>query len=346
MIDTLIFSKTDFILCEVRVPSSYPQSQTHSGIAYWGGKLYLTCSPFPAKKLSRLGGYWQAFLQKISGGQLGKPIDAERFENPILYSAALSGSEPPVFFEPESPFPLMDTPKPIYGLPAYNSDPDIFIEDGEVYILNRTYYRRPLTNGKFEKEILISLIRGTVDENGYHYNTISEFKRTTDSFISPCLTKYKGEYLLTHLETNSAINGHSFDGLFIQKSQTVEGLRENGAISKVEIESDDLLPWHMSVFTYKDRLFTVIACVKKGDTSHIWQMLGAFDENLTFLKIFPRPLTDYNSYRGAAIVVNGEFVLYSTTLNDKVKGSRAVDGRDIIMAKMPMEKLFKELKLE
>ena len=335
-----IFYKKDFYLCNVKVPDGYPQSQTHAGIALYRGRFYLTCSPYPVKKYSRLVAHCISLLQMVSSGRWGKMIDAEKFENPMLYVGASENGVPPTVFEPLYPFPLIDTPLPVYGMPAYNSDPDVFIEDGNVYILNRTYYRRPTIKGANEREVIISLIRGSVIDNSFHLIDISEFKKSSYSIISPCLIKYRDNYLFMYLETNSAIDGHSFDGLYMQQSGTIFGLKGEIENKKIDIESGNFLPWHMSLFTYKERLFAIVVCVEKGDNSHLWQMLGEFDEDLTRLRIFPKPLTDYNSYRGAAIVVNGEFILYTSTLNDKVQGSKSVDGRDIIMARINMDYLL------
>lgn len=335
-----IFEKKDFTLCNLPVPDGYPQSQTHAGIACYDGRFYLTCSPYPVKKFTWISAHWYALLQKISGGRWGRIPDAEKFENPMLYIGDGDYGNPAVNFIPLEPFPLMPTPMPVFGLPAYNSDPDIFIEEGDVYVLNRTYYRRTSENGESVKEVLISMIKGKVDNLGYHFGTISEFKRSNDSLISPCLTKYQEKYLFTWLETNSAIDGHSFEGLYMQQSDTIDGLKGGSATTKIEIASGDLLPWHMSLFIYEETLFAIVACVKRGDISHIWQMMGEFNADLSELTIYQRPLTDYNSYRGAAIVVNGDFILYTTTLNDNVRGSKSVDGRDIIMTKMNIGKII------
>lgn len=330
---TPIFSKKDFVLCNVPVPKGYPQSQTHAGIAYHNGRFYLTCSPYPVKKYSRLGSHWLSLLRKVSSGHWGKILDAEKYENPMLYVGVREKEVPPTTFEPLYPFPLMDTPLPIYGMPAYNSDPDIFIEDDIVYILNRTYYRRPSEKGANEKEVLVSLIRGYLNNNSFQLIDISEFKKSSDSLISPCLIKYRGKYIFMSLETNSAIDGHSFDGIYMQQSDTIQGLKSELEKQKIIVKSRNLLPWHMSLFCHDDRLFAIVACVEDGDKSHIWQMLGEFNQDLSVLTIFSRPLTDYNSYRGTACVIDDSmFVLFSTTLRDKINKSKSIDGRDIIMA--------------
>lgn len=340
-----IFNKKDFALCNVRVPVGYPQSQTHAGVAYYDGIYYLTCSPYPARKYSWLKLHWFSLLRRVSLGRRGKMIDAEKYENPMLYIGYGKEGVPPISFEPLQPFPLMDTPAPIYGMPAYNSDPDIFIEDGYIYILNRTYYRRHSECKVDNKEVVISLIRGSINENGFRLMEVSEFKKSNASLISPCLIKFRGKYLFMSLETNSAIDGRTFDGIYMQQSDTIPGLKRELEKKKITVTSKDYLPWHMSLFIYDDRLFAIVACVVAGDKSHIWQMLGEFDQDLTMLTIHPKPLTDYNSYRGAAIIDQyDQFHLYSTTLNDKVHGSKSVDGRDIIVASRPMKEVLNELK--
>lgn len=341
-----LFEKKNFILCNVPVPTDYPQSQTHAGIAYHNGRFYLTCSPYPVKKYTWLSAHWFVLLQKISNGRWGQIPDAEKYENPMLYMGDSNNECSPVVFTPIEPFPLLETPKLKYGLPSYNSDPDIFIENGKVFILNRTYYRRPSTMDNAQREVIISLIEGRITEHGYHFMGVSEFKKSSQSFISPCLIKYKSKYLFASLETNSFNDGVTFEGLYIQMAETIDGLRIPTESVKVKIDGGDLLPWHMSLFTYSERLFAIITCVVKGDRSRAWQMLGEFTLDLSLLKIYPRPLTDYNSYRGAATVVDGRFVLYSTTLHEKIQGSKSIDGRNIIMASMSMENLLQRLRQE
>ena len=74
-------------------------------------------------------------------------------------------------------------------------------------------------------------------------------------------------------------------------------------------------------------------------------MFGEFNEDLTELVIYPTPLTDYNSYRGAAVVRDdGVFVLYSTVLWEHIKGSKSVDGRDVILAQCAFSDLLNRIK--
>ena len=166
------FKKEDFILCDVPVPEGYPQSQTHAGIAIYNGKFYLTCSPYPLKKYSRLQIYAKLSLQKLTFGKLGQFIDADSYENPLLYEGIDNGGKPPFKFRLLQPAPLMERPQKIEGVQSYNSDPDIFVEDDTFYILNRSYYRSKDASKHTNQKALISLIEGGIRSVVFSVNHI------------------------------------------------------------------------------------------------------------------------------------------------------------------------------
>lgn len=339
-----IFRRDEFTLCDVPVPKGYPQSQTHSGIATYAGRFFLTTSPYPVIKYSKIERYLRVCFRKITRGRLFKPVIGEQYENPCLYVGDISHSIFPSVFMPMTTRPLMQTPERYYGLPAFNSDPDIFIEDGIIYILNRSVFRTEILAKEYQSITRIYLIKGIVD--GLRFKQIGNqlIKEWDKPYASPCLTKYRDEYIFTYLDTNSAIDGETFNGLYIEKMSGLSELEKPKRVYKVEVEAGDLLPWHMSLFHYDGRLYTIIACVLKGDkTKKIWQMLGEFNENLSRLKVYPHPLTDYNSYRGAACVNNqGVFGLYSTTVHERIPGSKSVDGRDVVLASMPFSEVLRK----
>lgn len=340
--DKPVFRKEDYTLCDVPVPKGYPQSQTHSGIAIYNGKYYLTASPYPEIKCGRWKAYLRIAIQKLSMGNFCR--NGEYYENPCLYVGVSSKTEEvPVRFRPLQPFPLMNTPKPLNGLPAYNSDPDIFIDNGEVFVLNRSIFRTSKQPEYLGCVTNITLIKGVLNDEQYVYKGKDIIKEWGKPYASPCLTKYREKYIFTYLDTNSAIDSETFNGLYVQQLNHIEELKSNTLYSKVKVKCDDFLPWHMSLFQHGDILYTIIACVKKKDkTRKVWQMLGKFKEDLSELKIFPVPLTDYNSYRGTACVRgDGMFILYSTTVFENIVGSSSVDGRNIIVAQMPFEKVLK-----
>lgn len=329
-----IFDRCEFALCEVPVPKGCPQSQTHSGIAMRGGKFYLTTSPYPERRDGRWRTYARVALRKLSMGLLCKL--GELYENPCLYVGAIeNSSDIPVRFQPLQPFPLINTPKSLNGLLAYNSDPDIHIEGDRVYILNRSIFQTTKLPEYQGCDTKIYLITGNLNNNGqYNPDRIDLIKEWNMPYASPCFTKYKGKFIFTYLDTNSAIDAETFGGLYLQRLASIEELKSQQQYIKVNVKSNGLLPWHMSLFQYEGTLYSIVACVKKGDISRkVWQMLGQFSDDLTELKIFSTPLTDYNSYRGSACVrEDGLFILYSTTVCENIKGSKAVDGRNVIVA--------------
>jgi hypothetical protein len=339
-----IFSKEQFTLCEVPVPEGYPQSQTHSGVAYGGGKFYLTSSPYPVVKK------WKArfrhLMQIISNGRLYKKRP-ESFENPCLYIGMSETSMPPVRFCPMTNNPLMSTPDNYYGLPSYNSDPDVFYEGGKLRILNRSFFRTKIyKDGRSCDSITrIYLLEGIVDGNKFKLTRNTLIREWDKPFLSPCLTKFKGRYIFTYLDTNSAIDGMTFNGLYYSSYHSLNEICDAIECKRVSVKSGNYLPWHMSLFPHNDKLFSIVACVEKGKKDTIWQMLGEFNDELSELTIYPTPLTDYNSYRGAACVnEQGMFVLYSSTLHEHIQGSKSVDGRDIVMANMPFSELLDKIK--
>lgn len=341
-----VFNKESFTLCEVPVPKGYPQSQTHSGIAFYAGRYYLTTSPYPVVKYSKFVKYFRIGVRKLSHGWLFKPIIGEKYENPCLYVGDVVNSGFPTKFIPMTTHPLMETPERHYGLPAFNSDPDIFIEDGIFLILNRSVFRTRILEKGYESITNIYLIKGIAEGDRFKFMSNHLIKEWDKPYASPCLTKYKSEYVFTYLDTNSGNDGETFNGLYIEKLDDIVDLKKQNVTQKVAVDSSHLLPWHMSLFHHEGKLYTIIACVEKGDKSRkIWQMLGEFNDDLSKLTVFPRPLTDYNSYRGAAYVNDqGIFVLYSTTVHERVRGSQSVDGRDVVMANKPFGELLIEIK--
>ncbi len=341
-----IFAKEQFKLCIVPVPSDYPQSQTHCGVAEVDGKIVMTTSPYPAIKYSRFLLLCIVFiskLRKIIG--LKKIVNAESYENPCIYISEKKDNES-TRFKLMQERPLMECPDPYYGYPAFNSDPDVFAEDQTVYVLNRAVYRTKVGKKRedIKYNIRLYLITGIVDGDKFRLQNIEllrdDFER---KIISPCLTKYKGRYVLFELETESYNDGKTFEGLFYQSFDNIEKVTEDVEWKKIEVESDDYLPWHMSVFSNEGLLYAVVACIKIGTGHRCYQMLGRFSEDLKVLKIYKTPLTDYMSYRSSAIVKDEQFLLYNAVVREKIKGSKSVDGRDILMAKMNFSLLIQTL---
>lgn len=337
-----IFSRRDFSLCIVPVPKGYPQSQTHVGVAKIKDGIVMVSSPFPNIKRSKLHAYFRIGLRKLSLGVLYNEKPGEYYENPCIYINA-DYKHPYKEFRLLQSRPLMEPLDPFYGLPAYNSDPDVYIEGDCIYVLNRCIYRTRLTpeRERDEYDIRIFLIKGILTDGKYKYISTNLFKETTDLIVSPCLTRYKDKYIYMSLWTNSYNDGESFEGLRFISSNNIHGLHKNEDWEEIHIDVKEWIPWHMSLFNYKEKLYSIIACVKRGQPHRCYQMLGVFDDDLKYLKIYSKPLTDMHSYRGAAYVdKKGQFILYNTTVYEKIKSGKSVDGREIVMASMQFEKLL------
>lgn len=346
MRDEIVFQKDDFTLCNVAVPKGYPQSQTHAGIALYNGRYILTTSPYPSVRYCKWRAYLRQAIYRLSFGTIFKSIRGEYFENPLIYVGS-SESDPATDFHLMQDRPLMECPDSYYGLPAFNSDPDIFVDGDVVNVLNRAVYRVEVSDGTmpYKYEIRLFLIQGIVDGNKFKFYKNELLKEYYNRmFVSPCFLKFKGKYILTGLDSNSYNDGKTFNGLFYVGGETIDDIRSNEDWKKIEVNLPGFLPWHMSIFAYNDKLYSVIACVKKGVIARCWQFLGEFSEDMASMRVYSTPLTDYQSYRSAACVTDsGEFVLYNTTVHEKIRGGTSVDGRDILMAHMPFAKLLNRL---
>lgn len=337
-----VFNQADFCLCSVPPPCGYPQSQTHVGVWEKEGVVFITSSPFPSIKRPAWVSYLRAGINKLSFGRFCKYIRGEFYENPLLYSS-VDG----IHFSLVQSKPLMDTPDPYYGLPAFNSDPDLYVEDNVLSVLNRVIFRSKYNkiDNRYEYVIRLYLIQGLLDEGRFKMVSTKLIKEFNELSVSPCLTKYNGTYFLFQLYTNCYNDGISFNGLRFLNSNTIKGVECENEWNTVSVEAGDFIPWHMSVFNYKGTLFSIVACVKKGQPQRCWQMLGEFDRELSTLKIYPKPLSDYNSYRGAAYISEyGIFNLYTTTVGERIKGGKSVDGREVLLAQKPFEQLLEELR--
>ena len=339
-----VFSKTDFTVCAVPVPRGYPQSQTHVG-AFLNeeDRVFLTSSPFPCRKESLLYIYFKAIMRKLTRGVLFPIIPGETYENPLLYIQVDNSF---CDFKLMQSRPLMEQPDPYYGLPSFNSDPDLFIEGNRIFVINRSIFRTRLTPGMNRDDYVIRhyLIQGIIDKDKFKYFSTELFYESDVLSVSPCLTKYKESYVYTNLYTNCYNDGSSFDGLKYKKGNTLKATLSSDVWYDVVVDTTNYIPWHMSLFVYKGKLYSIVCCIKRGFDHYCYQMLGVFNDNLSNLFIYEHPLTNYNSYRGSAFVSSdGIFHLYSTTVNEKIKDGNSIDGREVIYASMPFDSLLNKL---
>lgn len=340
-----IFTLSDCSFCDVPVPKGYPQSQTHAGVAIDKyGVVYLTTSPFPAISYSRIQVYWRSALRRLTNGVLPKEL-GEKYENPMIYVSADIYNESPCSFIPFRGNPLSNTPPCLFGFPSFNSDPDIYIEDEYAYILNREVLRTaPWGTPNAKPFIRICLFKFDI-HSGINYISSKYIKEDFGNYTSPCLFKYRDNYHLLYLETNSYNDGGECR-CYILSSETLDGKFNNPR--EINIVCKSFTPWHISVFNYRDITYAIVACIKKEIPGRCYQMLGVFDKELSVLNIYNKPLLSIPSYRGAAYVSpkTDNFVLYSTTVGYKDKKTKSVDGRDVVMCKRNFKSLLNELEHE
>ena len=219
-------------------------------------------------------------------------------------------------------------------------------ENGYIYVINRSIYRTKLTPGmhRDEYEIRLYLIYGMIDDDRFKYLGTKMISESTELSVSPCLTNYNGKYILMQLYTNCYNDGVSFDGLKYQTYDKIEDVGTNVVRKTIQVNIDKYIPWHMSLFHYEGGLYAIISCVQKGIDHKCYQMLGRFTTDLNRLTIFDKPLTDYNSYRGAAYINSeGDFCLYSTTVNEKIKYGYSIDGREVIYAHKRFQEILNKM---
>lgn len=345
-----VFDRSDFQLCDVPVPKGYPQSQTHAGVAFNGVKFYLTTSPYPGPDY----GVWEWRIMRMvrimSFGKLCKIPNGEHFENPCIYVGEKDVVGAPVQFELMQRTALMETPEEFNGLPSYNSDPDIYIEGDIIYVMNRSVIRTKIyeDHRPYDFDTRIYLMKGKDENKRFKLLSCNLVREGQDPYVSPSLVKLQGKYIVGYLDNRMEGSGVVFNNLYLSSANVIEEAIRSKYRYPIEVTSGNMIPWHISLFVQDETLYAIVTCVKKGDVSlKMWQMLGVFDKELKKINIFPRPLTDLNSYRGSAIVDNeGMFVLYTPTVHEKIVGSKSIDGRDILVATKKFEDILSQVKYE
>lgn len=340
-----IFKKSDFSLCRVPVPKGYPQSQTHVGVTIVSDRVLMTSSPYPVIKDTWFSARFKALIRKVTNNKIYSTlVPADYYENPCVYISDGMLPSLQTNFVPMREKPLMEAPEHYYGYPAYNSDPDVFEKDGIIYVINRPVFKTSVNKDDTYTSInRIYILECIVENLKIKVLKAELFKEYSNRVMaSPCLTYLNDGYILMSLETNSYNDGKTFSGLYRLKSSTLSDLKTNENWELINVESD-YLPWHMSVFQYEGVLYSIVACIEKGKPERCIPMLGVFDKNLLNLKIYKTPLSDYNSYRGDAVVKDGVFYFYNTTVHEKLDGSSSVDGRDVIVTSCKFSELLKTL---
>lgn len=338
-----IFKKKDFILCDVPAPIGYPQSQTRCGLAIYNGRILLSSSPYPEEADIRKRAI-KKVLRILTKGRLGNLINGEYFENPCLYEGIKNEEDIPIKFVPLADNPLMPTPPKYKGIPSFCSDPQVFVDNDKVCVFNRIIRREPIqSNGTVKYHYLTDIykIDGELNKGSFIITDINIFRQFSTPCISPTIIRFREWYYFMYVDSNSYNDGETFGSFYFIKSKTLEGLKTEKVVHRIQFEQDSLLPWHFSLFEYKDKLYAIVACVERGIKKRCIQMLGVISDDIENLRLYEHPLTTMNSYRSAAMVLDdGRFVLYNATVNEFYNNDKSVDGRNIVMANMLFDEML------
>ena len=318
-----VFRRSEFELCVLSNPSGYPISFTHAGIAYSKDgynnyHYFLSQSPYP------------------SGN--------DDYENPCFYYAnARDGNLPPIEWNAFSGNPLQEDPGN-----GYNADPDILFFNGDLYLGNRPYIRKPsrqwvnmqkctIVNNSFSFGEPVTLYSTeTIPANfGYPQNYLT-------TFVSPALIPYGNKVRAYHLVTNSYNDASRCRNLVIMEGEDL--ITENNfAFLKYGSILGNVEPWHIDVFSHGGKLYAILACIADSIAGNCYNYLAVSDDWENF-RIYDRPLTDIKSYRSSAFVRDdGMFILYLATLNYKPAGNVTQDGRNILCAYRSFEDVLNEV---
>lgn len=330
-----VFEDNDFELCTLPLPKEYPNSWTHASVEYVkdsvnGYQYFFACTPYPNYN--------------------------DKYENPMFYYAnARNGNIPPKDFIAYSGNPLQEVPDG-----GYNSDPDVAYLDSFLFVLNRIYIKHRaekatiqkcrVTEGVFNFDSPVLIYDS--EQNPKHFG-LGDY---TPTLISPSIIKYKNELRCYQLATNSYNDNSDCKGLIVMKGNN-PNLDHSFSLEKIgKIDMPECAkPWHIDVFQYQGKLYAII-CAYIHPNKYILkipflrrfylkeryciQYLAVSNDGINF-KAYKKPLTSINSYRSSAFIrEDGMFVLYISTLAYRPKGDVSVDGRNIMVAYKPFDKIL------
>jgi hypothetical protein len=168
--------------------------------------------------------------------------------------------------------------------------------------------------------------------------------------MSPAWAFINGKYTIFDINSGSynyADKNNECMYIRMSQAQTL-GLDAMAEVRKIGILGHQIEPWHLSVFEYAGRYYSIICGTTRGvpsiSSGRIY--LAEFDANVKNLFIYSKPLFELRAYRSDAYVdENGLFVLYANTFEDTSYGGYSgTQGKDIFVASMDFETLLKKLR--
>lgn len=329
-----VINNSQFELCTLDNPTGYPVSFTHAGIAYSedgynGYHYFLSQSPFP------------------SGN--------DSYENPCFYYAnAREGNLPPKDWIAYSGNPLQEDPTT--SVEGYNADPDILFVGGDLYVTNRPYISSPnrtwvnaqkclISNGEFSFGEPVDLFDTNTLPRYFGYeNVYRPGGGKYPSLLSPAFIIKDNKIRSYHLVSNTSNDGGKTKNIVIMEGTDLVTENNFSFLKYGSMFGHDIEPWHLDVFEHGGKLYAIVACTVDYTPNNTYNFL-AVSEDWENFRIYDRPLSNIKSYRSSAFVrEDGMFIIYLATLGYKPAGNVTLDGRNIVVASIPFDKLLDEIK--
>ena len=306
----IVIGKRKYQWCTIPVPEGYPkQSQTHPSILYckqkWNNYTHwLATTPYPNADI--------------------------RYENPCIYK-----SNNPIDFTPIKNNPIVLCS----GGEAFNSDPELFLEQKKLYCINRENNHHHLYDVQ-----LLSTLDG---DNWTKPISIYSSDDLHRQLLSPSYIKVENKHRIYFLNGDAGIskNGHC-SGIEIIEGTNLDipdfSFKQTGRF----LNSKDLgvEPWHFDLFSFNGKLYMILCArdtKKKTLRSPMNTYLAVSDDEINFI-IFPKPIVNYlKSYRPSAYVdENGVLHLYFSIVGTFLKDG---SDRNIGYTSMLFEDLLSDL---
>jgi hypothetical protein len=308
--ENVVIGNRKYCWCSVPVPLGYPkQSQTHPAIVYspqkWNGySFWLATTPYPNEDI--------------------------KYENPCIYK-----SNDHKDFQPIKNNPVLEYP----GNLAYNSDPELFMYNDKLYLINREN-----ENSNYLREIKLMS-----SQNGEEWSVPETIYTSNDEnrqLLSPSYIKKGDKHLIYFLNGDAGVGKHgTCTGIEISETEDLTSgfkLSASGAfINKDEVKVE---PWHFDLFEYNNLLYMILCGrdrARKTFRNPMYTYLAVSEDYINF-RIYSKPVIRHlKSYRPSAYIDNNILHLYFSVIGDFMKDN---SDRNIGYTSIPFEELLNELK--
>jgi hypothetical protein len=263
---------------DITHPSVYYNPDGWNGYTHW-----MAATPYPQKDA----------------------LTGEYYENPCIYFAnGDSENKHPLSWTPIANNPLL--PHPSSG---YNSDPELFMHDNKLWVVNRWKSGVP---------IISFTMQSSSDGLNWTEPTIIYSSDDSES-VSPMYLFENGKHRLYIIEPykNPIVGTDKTRTQYIRVIES-ESL-ENPSFTEIEYCALEGLPniWHGSIFVYKDVKYLIGCGLHDADRRNLFGLyLARQIEGTNDFKFYDKPLiATFGGYRPHSFVDGDNVVVYISTHN-------------------------------